>query len=115
MWRAQKAGSIGILLVALLSGCGAAVEKNDANTLAVEQSAAQEQLTDQWAVRLAPGADVAAVARQMGASNLGQIAQLADTYLFRFDGVAEEFEGRLRASTAVVWWERQVARQRHTR
>lgn len=73
---------------------------------------------DTWAVRLRPGADPDRAAAEAGARNLGQIAKLADTYLFHLpDGAAQPQRTgtRLRDVDAIVWQEQQIPRQRQLR
>ena len=73
---------------------------------------------DTWAVRLRPGSDADAVAAHAGARNLGQIAKLADTYLFHLAGGAAQSalaDARLRSIDGIVWQQQQIPRQRYPR
>ena len=73
---------------------------------------------DTWAVRLRPGSDPDAIAARTGARNLGQIAKLADTYLFHLPGGARQsalVDARLRGVGDIVWQEQQIPRQRYPR
>jgi len=76
--------------------------------------------TDQWAVRLAPGADPAAMAASMGATHYSQVGQLKDTYVFEIPNSRLEVKGgatflRLRGDPRVNWVEQQFARQQQKR
>ncbi|MBI5944985.1 MAG: S8 family serine peptidase [Chloroflexi bacterium] len=75
-------------------------------------------VTDTWAVQVAPGADPNQLAQQMGAENLGQIGSLTDYYLFRIPGSDAEATAAadvFAASSQVVWFNQQIARQQSKR
>jgi subtilisin-like proprotein convertase family protein len=83
--------------------------------------------TDEWAVRLATGTNPNAIARELGAENLGAIGTLRDTFLFRFprpdlpidNPLLEQFDlataDLLGADARIAWFEQQVARRLHSR
>jgi subtilisin-like proprotein convertase family protein/REP element-mobilizing transposase RayT len=77
-----------------------------------------EGVTDTWAVQISPGTDPDQLALQMGAQNLGQIGSLTNYYLFRIPGSASEATAMadvFAASSQVVSFEQQVARQQNKR
>jgi subtilisin-like proprotein convertase family protein/subtilisin family serine protease len=74
--------------------------------------------TDQWAVRLSPGSNPNETARLMGASNLGQIASLPNTYLFMVPDSAsftQTTRTRVKKASNVIWTQQQVRRWRFLR
>lgn len=76
------------------------------------------QRNDTWAVRLRPGADPAAAAAAAGATNLGPIAKLPDTFLFHLPGGSTQraaTDARLARVSDVIWQEQQVPRVRYPR
>lgn len=78
-------------------------------------------LTDEWAVILVGGTDPNALAGQLGFENLGTIAQLEDTYLFRRAGTeasvqaAAEAASALETSAQITLYEQQVFWPRYSR
>lgn len=75
-------------------------------------------VTDTWAVQISPGTDPDQLALQMGAQNLGQIGALTGYYLFRIPGTDSELTAMadvFAASSQVVWFEQQMARQQTKR
>ncbi len=84
------------------------------------QAPAQQSgvITDTWAVQVQPGTDPDQLAAQMGAENLGQIGSLTGYYLFRIPGTdsdATAMADVFVASSQVLWFEQQVARQQSKR
>lgn len=76
--------------------------------------------TEKWAVHLNPGENPDPAAKEMGAENLGQIAGLADMYLFRFPesklrDTADAVRNKLKQNTKVRWSEQQIARWHYPR
>jgi len=75
--------------------------------------------TDDWAVMLTEGGDPDAIAQALGFQNMGSIAGLADTYLFRYPGSAvsqrDAAEAALRSASQIVWYEQQIAVQQQLR
>ena len=107
---------IGILVVVVLilgaGGSPALAQKP------VTSSQVNPTVTDTWAVKVAPGADPNALAHQMGAENLGRVGALTDYYLFRIPGSDSEATAMadvFAASSDVLWFEQQVARQQSKR
>jgi subtilisin-like proprotein convertase family protein len=75
-------------------------------------------ITDAWAVQVQPGTDPDQLAAQLGAENLGQIGSLTGYYLFRIPGTdsdATAMADVFAASSQVLWFEQQVARQQSKR
>ncbi|NJP06456.1 MAG: S8 family serine peptidase [Chloroflexaceae bacterium] len=80
---------------------------------------ADQTATSDWAVRLRSDSHADSVAAALDAQNLGQIGNLPHIYRFRFgrtsprmdDNIAQQFA----AHPAVLWFEQQMARQRHHR
>ncbi|HEV8634173.1 MAG TPA: S8 family serine peptidase [Chloroflexota bacterium] len=68
-------------------------------------------LTDEWAVRLVPGADPNDVAAQAGAVNLGGVGMLRDVYVLQ----GQLSRARLLSDPRVLWVEQQIAVQQHPR
>jgi subtilisin-like proprotein convertase family protein len=74
--------------------------------------------TNLWAVQLAPGRDLNAIARSAGFENLGQIGTLEGYYLLRASGTQsrnDNLTATLRAIPGVIWAEQQIARQQYPR
>ncbi|QTA88490.1 S8 family serine peptidase [Desulfonema magnum] len=76
--------------------------------------------TEEWAVRLNAGEDPEAMAKAMGAENMGQIGHLPHTYLLRFPDSQSKAksvstQSRLRKENRIQWYEQQVARWRFPR
>jgi subtilisin-like proprotein convertase family protein/Leucine-rich repeat (LRR) protein len=78
-------------------------------------------LTDQWAVVISGWTNPDALAAQLGFENLGQVAELGNTYLFRkletdtSPTMARAAEIGLRSSFQVLEFEQQVLRQLYPR
>ncbi len=76
--------------------------------------------TEKWAIHLNPGENPNLAATEMGAENLGQVAGLADMYLFRFPesklrDTADAVRNKLKQNAKVRWSEQQIARWHYPR
>ena len=119
-WGARVA--LAWLLVVGLGGTTVphAVQPPESESRTVERRSVElpaPVLTNRWAVELPIGADPDAVATRLGFENLGQIAALANHYLFRlanreaFDLAADEvkqIDDSLRFAPDVIWSEVQT-------
>jgi len=77
-------------------------------------------LTDTWAICLKPGEEPGAVAKSVGAENLGQIGYLPGICLFRFPDTqlhkkAADVRRKLRKEGGIEWHVQQIARWRFPR
>ena len=69
---------------------------------------ASPQITNQWAIKLAPGTDPEALAKEYGAKLLKPIGSLKDTWLLqRPDPSLPDNRDPLRQDNRVLWLERQ--------
>jgi len=104
------------VLIAAAAAVAGPVESVQAQAPAQQQAAGG--VTDTWAVQISPGTDPDQLALQMGAQNLGQIGSLTGYYLFRIPGTDSEATAMadvFAASSQLVWFEQQVARQQSKR
>jgi subtilisin-like proprotein convertase family protein len=103
-----------VILTVSASGSPALAQKSQAAAL----PAGLATVTDQWAVQIVPGTDPDALAAQLGAVNLGQVGTLTGYYVFRKPGTdsdATAMADAFAASSQVLWYEQQVARQLSSR
>jgi predicted outer membrane repeat protein len=78
----------------------------------------QDVVTDTWAVKVSPSANVSQLALQLGAQNLGQIGSLPGYYLFRISGSNTQPKTAtdlLAANPQVLWFEQQTAHKQSAR
>ena len=105
-------------LFVLISAAAAAAGPVDSVQAQAPAQQAAGGVTDTWAVQVSPGTNPDQLAFQMGAQNLGQIGSLTNYYLFRIPGTDSEVTAMadvFSASSQVVWFEQQVARQQTRR
>ena len=121
---ATSSTSVNVLVAALAFAVGFCGPASAAEPARVPAAGPAEQsspvLTDLWAVRLAPGTDPAAVARNLGALSHRPLGKLRNHYLIEIPPGAQlggegETTRRIRSEPGVLWAERQVARQQHPR
>ncbi|NJL60399.1 MAG: hypothetical protein HC887_12970 [Desulfobacteraceae bacterium] len=91
-----------------------------ANDIFERGSPDERTLTEKWAIRLDSGENPDSAAKEMGAENLGQIAGLADIYLFRFPDsrlrdTAETVANILKQNKKIRWSEQQIAKWHYPR
>jgi subtilisin-like proprotein convertase family protein len=101
-----------LVIISVTGNCRAEPFSRDSSL--TERSAESRIPTEKWAVRLRPGEEPDNAAKSMGAENLGQIAYLPNTYLFRFPDAETSLaiSGSLKRDNRIEWYEQQVARWR---
>ena len=89
-----------------------------AKSIASTRSSNTRIQTDQWAIKISPTIDPDLIARDMGAINLGQIANLKDTYLFTIphsSSLTQNTNKRIKKNRSIIWFQQQVKRWRFPR
>ena len=101
------------ICAAVLVMCSGAVVWAADKPVDARVAAEQANATDNWAVRLVPGADIAAIARVLGADHYQQVGTLPNTYVLHLPNSrwrVPETQAALSQIAAIRWFEQQIAR-----